>query len=55
MDRFYTDSLRDFKDNKFFIFHVKERASEIFSLLENQIQNRIQEMITSKKIDLSLY
>lgn len=55
MDRFYTDSLRDFKDNKFFIFHVKQRASEVFSLLQTQIVNRIQDMIISNKIDLGAY
>lgn len=37
MDKYYTDSLRDFKDNKFFIFHVKEKASEIFNILIHQI------------------
>lgn len=55
MDRFYTDSLRDFKDNKFFIFHVKQRASEVFTLLQTQIESRIQDMIASNKIDLSPY
>jgi hypothetical protein len=37
MDRYYAESLRDFKLNKFFIFHVKEKPSEIFIMLQNQI------------------
>lgn len=37
MDRYYADSLRELKINKFFTFHVKEHPSEILNLLETQI------------------
>ena len=55
MDDYYAQTLRSLKINRHFIFHTRERYTDILNIMQDQIEQYIYEQMLEQKIDLQKY